>query len=146
MSNFKGYLFQSIGTDSEGNTKYTPFPNKYIKYESWSSTPDQREELVAYRDDNSRDLTRVTASGKKSIFSFTTRDGIHLADKIAIQKFFTSAETDTEQRKIQLQFWNEETNDYDTGYFYRPNMAFPIKKITDDDIIYGEMTIDFIEY
>ena len=139
MSAFAGYLLKAVAT---GKT----FPNQYIAYESWSSTPDQREELVAYRDDNTRDLVRVTAEGKKSIFSFNVRDGIHLAQKEEIQRFFTDAETDHTQRKVQLEFWNEETNSYDTGYFYRPNMPFPIKKITDNDIIYGELTLEFVEY
>lgn len=138
---FAGYLLASV----VGST-ITPFPNEYIKYESWSSTPDQREELVAYRDDNTRNLTRVTAAGRKSVFSFTTRDGLHLAEKQAIQTFFTSAETDHDQRKVQLQFWNEETNAYDTGFFYRPNMPFPIKRLTDDDIVYGELKLEFVEY
>ena len=127
-------------------TTITPFPNEYILYESWTSTPDRREELVAYRDDNTRNLTRVTAAGKKSNFSFELREGLHLRDKQRIQTFFTSAEVDQEQRKIQLQFWNDETNSYDTGYFYRPNMAFPIRRVTDDDIIYGKLKLEFVEY
>lgn len=136
---FAGYLLKAVATN-------TVFPNKYIEYESWTSTPDQREELVAYRDDNTRDLTRVTATGKKTVFSFKIREGIHLDDKQIIQQFFTSAEVDSEQRKIQLEFWNDDTNTYDTGYFYRPNMAFPIKKITNNDIIYKQLSLDFVEY
>ena len=144
MAAFKGYLFGTPGTGA-GNT-VTPFPNKYIEYSSWSSTPNQREEIEAYRDDNTRDLIRVTASGKKSVFSFKTRDGLHLADKRKIQLFFITAEVDPNQRKIQLTFWNEEDNSYKTGYFYRPNMKFPIKSITEDDIIYGSLEFEFIEY
>ena len=139
MPNFAGYLLKATATG-------IIFPQKYIALESWDSTPDQREELKAYRDDNTRNLTRVTATGKKSIFSFTTREGLHLADKIIIQTFFTNGESDHEQRKINLEFWNEETNSYDTGDFYRPNMNFPIYKITEDDIIYKAMKFEFVEY
>ena len=136
---FSGYLLKAVATS-------TVFPTQFIKLESWTSTPNQREELVAYRDDNSRNLTRITAAGRKSVFSFTTRENLHLADKQAIQDFFYNAEVDHDQRKIQLEFWNDETNSYQTGYFYRPNMQFPIKRIADDDIIYGELTLEFIEY
>ncbi len=136
---FSGYLLKAVATGQI-------FPHEYIDYESWSSTPDQREELVAYRDDNSRDLVRVTAEGRKTALSFATRDNLHLADKQAIQSFFTSAETDHDQRKVELEFWNDETNSYDRGYFYRPNMPFPIKRITNNDIIYGQLTLDFVEY
>ena len=138
---FAGYLLAAVV-----GTTITSFPNKYIEYESWDSTPDQREEIVAYRDDNTRDLTRVTAAGKKTVFSFTVREGIHLAEKQEIQNFFYNAEEDHEQRKIKLQFWNDDTNSYDVGYFYRPNMHFPIKRITDNDIIYKQLTLDFVEY
>lgn len=140
---FEGYLFASC--DSNFRVKL-PFPNKYIQYSSWSSTPNQREEIKAYRDDNTRNLTRVTAAGKKSVFSFKVRSNLHLSEKTEIQEFFTSAEIDHEQRKINLRFWDDENNVYRTGTFYRPNMQFPIVKITEDDIIYGELTIECIEY
>lgn len=141
-SNFQGYLFKATRTGQE-------FPLKYINYESWNSTPKQREELKAYRDDNTRNLTRVTAEGMKSVFSFETRAKLHLADKIAIQTFFTSAEEDAEahhQRKVQLTYWNDETNQYETAYFYRPDVTFPIVKVLDDDIIYGALKFEFVEY
>lgn len=145
MANFAGYLFKktvTVGTSSVD----VPFPNKYIALDTWDSTPNQREEIKAYRDDNTRDLVRVTAQGKKSKFSFKTRKKLHLAEKEEIQQFFTSSETDRNQRKIQLTFWNDEDNEYKTGYFYRPNMTFKIYKITDDDIIYDEMSFELIEY
>ena len=142
---FEGYLFKKtviIGT--------TPtdviFPHKYIALDTWDSTPNQREEIKAYRDDNTRDLTRVTAQGKKSTFKFKTRKYLHLAEKQEIQRFFTDSEVDPVQRKIQLTYWNDESNEYKTGYFYRPNMPFKIYKITDNDIIYDEMSFELIEY
>lgn len=141
--NFAGYLFASCNANF---TVKQIFPNKYIQYNSWTSTPNQREEIKAYRDDNTRNLTRVTAAGKKSVFSFKVRSPLHLEDKILIQRFFEDAEIDHEQRKVNLQFWDDEKNEYRTGTFYRPNMQFPITKITEDDIIYGELTIECIEY
>lgn len=140
---FEGYLFASCNANF---TIKQVFPNKYIQFNSWTSTPNQREELKAYRDDNTRNLTRVTAAGKKSVFSFKVRNPLHLEDKILIQKFFTDAEIDQEQRKVNLRFWDDEKNEYRTGTFYRPNMKFPIIRITDDDIVYGELTIECIEY
>lgn len=134
---FSGYLLKS-GNDI--------FPHKYIKLESWDSTPNQREEIKAYRDDNTRNLTRVTASGKKTVFSFATISGLTLSQKQEIQTFFTSHETDSLQRKINLTYWNDEENTYKTGAFYRPNMNFPIKKITSNDIVYGELKFEFVEY
>ena len=148
-SNWQGYLFKK--TEQVGTTVVdVKFPDKYIALESWDSTPNQREEIKAYRDDNTRNLTRITAQGKKSTFSFKTRKYLHLAEKMEIQKFFTDGEQQTggdpNQRKIQLTYWNEEDNAYKTSYFYRPNMKFKIYKISNDDIIYDEMSFELIEY
>lgn len=139
MSAFNGYLIKATATD-------IIFPNKYIVYESWNSTPNSREEIKAWRDDNTRDLFRITAQGTKSSFSFNVRAGLHLSDKIAIQQFFTNAEVNHLERKIQLTYWNDEDNTYKTAYFYRPDIEFTIRKITDDDIIYNEFSISLIEY
>lgn len=141
-NNFRGYLFKAVRTNSI-------FPMKYINYESWNSTPKQREELKAYRDDNTRNLTRVTAQGMKSVFAFETRSNLHLDEKIEIQNFFLNAEEDDEarhQRKVQLEYWNDETNQYETSYFYLPDIEFPIRKIQGNDIIYGSLKFDFVEY
>lgn len=139
MANFQGYLLKGLTTN-------TVFPHKYIVFSSWRSTPNQREEIKAYRDDNTRNLVRVTASGKKSIFSFDIRPGIHLADKTAIHNWFYANETNHVERKMHLQFWDDENNVYKSGYFYRPNIELPIIRITSNDIIYDTMHIDFIEY
>lgn len=145
-TNWQGYLLKAVKTNQI-------FPDTYINFESWDSTPKQREELKAYRDDNTRNLTRVTADGMKSKFAFKIRDDITLEDKIEIQKFFTDAmdeETNPteakKQRKVELQYWNDDSNKYSTGTFYIPNMNFPIKKITDATIYYSELTFSFVEY
>ena len=105
-----------------------------------------RKEIDAWRDDYSRDLYRITAAGKKSIFEFTTRDNLHLKQIDEIQKFFTTHETSAQERKIQLYFWNMDTMTYDNGFFYRPNMPFPIKGISNKDIRFGELKFEFAEY
>ena len=122
------------------------FPNEYIAWESYESEPNHREEIKAYRDDNTRDLTRVTAEGTKTSLNFTTRANLHLADKQAIQEFFTNAESIALERKINLEYWNDEDNSYHTADFYRPDIKFKIKKITANDIIYQALEIDLIEY
>lgn len=140
MANFRGFLLKC----ADGNNDI--FPHQYIDFGTWSSTPDQREEIKAYRDDNTRNLVRVTAAGRKTVISFKTRANLNKAQKEEIMTFFTSNETNATERKIHLTFWNDETASYDTGYFYRPNMPFPIKYITETDIIYDAMQFDLIEY
>ena len=140
MAAFEGYLLKS-GTDAN-----SVFPHKYMQLSSWTTTPNQREEIKAYRDDNTRNLTRVTAAGRKTAIQFKTRPNLHLAEKQEIQDWFVSHETNHDERKLPITFWNDESNAYQTGYFYRPNMEFKIEKITDNDIVYGEFTFDLVEY
>ena len=139
MSNWKGYILKATATGQI-------FPNEYIAEESYTSEPNHREEIKAYRDDNTRNLTRVTAQGTKSSISFTTRTNLHLNDKMAIQAFFTNAESIPLERKINFEYWNDEDNTYHTGDFYRPDIKFQMKKIMENDIIYKEITISLIEY
>lgn len=138
MSNFKGYLIKDA---KNGNI----FPHKYINYETWSTTPNQREELEAYRDDYTRDLYRNTSIGRKSVYSFETRR-ISLAEKQEIFSFFKNATVDEAQRKVYLEMWNDENDAYYKAYFYIPDIEYTIRKITDDDILYNEITIELIEY
>ena len=145
-TNWRGYLLKAVKTDAI-------FDPSYINIGSWDSTPKQREEIKAYRDDNTRNLTRVTADGMKSKFGFRTRENLTLEDKIVIQDFFKAAmeaeSNPTEakkQRKVELKYWCDDDNTYKTGMFYIPNMDFPIKKITDKTIIYQELTFQFVEY
>ncbi len=138
---WQGYLIKKTV-----NGQDVIFPHQYIALDSWDSTPNQREEIKAYRDDNTRDLTRITAQGKKSVFKFKTRNYLHLAEKQEIQNFFTSSESDPNQRRITLTIWNEEDNDYMTADFYRPNMKFEIYKISQTDIIYKEFQFELIQY
>ena len=161
MANFQGILLGTPPTPTEStnpsikkvtvsvngsNKTLIPFPHQYMALESWETTPNQREEKKAYRDDNTRNLTRVTASGHKTAIKFSTRDDLHLADKKIIQKFFTDHESNANERKISLTYWNDESNTYKTGDFYRGNMTFTIKKITDNDIIYKALSFDIVEY
>lgn len=139
MAEFKGYLIKSTAND-------IIFPNKYILYEGWDSTPNHREEIKAWRDDNTRELFRITAEGTKTDFTIKIKGGLHLADKIAIQEFFTNAEVNHLERKIQLTYWNDEDNEYKTSYFYRPDIKFTIRKVTENDIVYNEYTISLVEY
>ena len=125
------------------------FPLAYMQEGTYKTNPNQREEIKAYRDDNTRDLTRVTAEGKKTTIEFKLRS-VWLEEKMYIQAWFHNAEANTqeahEQRKVQLEFWDEEENAYKTGYFYRPNLEFEIDKTEGYEIKYKPLTIKLVEY
>lgn len=138
MPTFKGYLLKSNVSGE--------FPNKYIKYESWQSNPNQREEIKAYRDENRRDLHRVTAEGRKTALSFEIRDNLHLAEVNEIKLWFANACSNADERKMDLEIWDDDNLAYKTITVYQANPKFKIKKITDDDIIYLGRTVDLVEY
>ena len=156
---FRGYLIKSpriyqmmIATTTQTEAeRLSHFPLQYIQWDSPENTPNQREELKAYRDDNTRNLTRVTASGKKSTMLFKLRR-LNLKEKMEVQAWLGNAQEDTqeahEQRKVYLEYWDDEENTYKTGYFYRPNATFKILHIDEKnkDIIYKEQELKFVEY
>ena len=139
MADFKGYLMKSTSNNAI-------FPHKYIQIDSFSTTPNAREEIKAVRDENTRNLTRVTASGTKSSITFLTLDGLNKSQVEEILNFFTTAETNALQRKLQLIYWNMEELKYKTGYFYRPDITYQIREISNNDFICNEFEISLIEY
>ena len=140
MATFNGYLIRST---------QRALPNEYIKFDSYSSTPNQREEIKAYRDEVTRELFRYTAEGMKTKITFTTRQ-LHKSQKEDLLAFFTESEVNAVERKVFLIFWDDENATYKSGYFYRPNMEFKIKQIVKNgnsyDIIYQELSFELIEY
>lgn len=158
MAYFLGFFIKATKTGAI-------FPMSYIEYDTYTCTPNQREEVKAYRDENTRELFRITASGMKTKITFSTRKTLHKADKVAILKFFTDEEaldvddpiTALKQRKVQLTYWNEEEDTYKTSYFYIPNMQFKVKHIYPTnkfdrnnnriyDIVYEALDFELIEY
>ena len=139
MENFLGYLIKA------GNSTAI-FPHKYIKLETYKATPNQREEIEAYRDDYTRDLYRVTSDGMKTKVEFSTLDGLTLSEKLEIQTFFNNAMVDTTQRKVHITFWDDEKNEYRSSYFYIPDVDYSIRKIDGTDIIYNSLTYKLVEY
>lgn len=138
MSKYKGYLIKAVDSDVKLNMSW-------IVRKSYCTTPNQREEIEAYRDDYTRDLIRVTAPGKKSKIKFTLAR-TDLDTKIAIQAFFSSVMVDKLQRKVHLTFWNDEDNEYQTGYFYLPDIEWVIEDVTEDTIYYAATQLELQQY
>jgi len=135
---FNGYLLKATATKAI-------FPNQYIEVASYEATPNIREEIKAVRDEYTRDLIRVTAEGTKTRIRFSTLE-LHLSQLREIIKFFTDAETDHLQRKLELEYWNDEELAYKTGTFYRADIQYTKKEISANDIIYEPIDIELVEY
>ena len=98
----------------------------------------------AERDDNGN-LQRTTLPTGKTSITFSTHI-LHLDEKINMQNIINSAIVNTAQRKCYVTYWNDETNSYDSGYFYIPDIEFSVMDASKTDILYNPISIELIEY
>ena len=126
LGEFKGYLIK--------------FPKK-----SYQATPLQRTEIKAYRDSNNL-LRRVTSPNSKTKITFNTKDGLTLAEMRTIRGILNGAMSNSQQRKLDVEYWDDELLAYRTMTAYIPDITYTPKLITADSIKYAAVTFTFIEY
>lgn len=139
MSNFEGYLIKF------GNVI---MPNKYLVLDGWQATPNQRLEADAYRDANGL-LHRETLSNYKTEIVLSVAD-LELAEKLEFQHIINQAMINETERKVDVTYWNDETNEYvhsPTG-FYLPGIKWTITHVDEKskNIIYKTFSVKLIEY
>lgn len=139
---YNGYLIKVGGSSG------TILPMKYIKIEGYDITPNQRMETEAKRAVTGL-LHRNTVAHTASKIEFNTP---HLtnAELSAMMNLFRSAWTSVSERKLNLEYYDMETDSYKTGTFYMPDIKYSINHIKGTGssavVIYNEMRVAFIEY
>lgn len=126
-------------------TVYLSFPMRLVAKNGIHVSPNMREEIKASRDDNTRDLIRVTASGTKTQISIDMLGGLNNAQKNEALAWFTSHETDELKRNINLLYYDPDSDSYMTGSFYRANPKYDVIYTTDTDIIWDAFTIELVQ-
>lgn len=121
------------------------FPHELINYGSWKSTPNQRQELEAWTDNNG-ELHRETVSHYRTKIEFETVDDLSLEEKMRIQSVMKSSIINERERKCEITYWNDETNAYVKAQVYVPDTQFTIAEINETDIRYNKIRIALIEY
>lgn len=121
-------------------------PNKYLAYDDYTATPNQRTEVEAYRDLNNL-LHRDTSPNFKTKIDFNTRP-LYLSEKIDLQSTFASGLVNRAQRKYNVTYWDDEQNTYRTGVFYMPDVDYKIINVDEEtkNILYNKMRFALIEY
>ena len=121
-------------------------PNKYLAYDDYAATPNQRTEIEAYRDLNNL-LHRDTSPNFKTKIDFNTRP-LYLAEKMELQSVFASGLVNRAQRKYKVTYWDDEQNTYKTGVFYMPDVDYKIINVDEEtkNILYNKMRFALIEY
>lgn len=137
---FNGYLLKLGGSGG------TVFPMKFIKLEGYNITPNQRMESEAKRAITGV-LHRTTVAHTASKIEFNTPKMTNL-EVDSMMSLFRNFWTSTAERKINLEYYDMETNTYKTGTFYMPDIKFEIERIDlqTNLVYYGETRIAFIEY
>lgn len=135
---FSGYLIKL------GGSAGTELPLKYMKLDAYNITPNQRMESEAKRAVTGV-LHRTTVAHTASKIEFNTPIMTN-ADVDAMMTLIRSNWTNTQERKITLQYYDMETDSYKEGTFYMPDVKFQIYRIEGNTIFYKENRFAFIEY
>lgn len=136
--NFNGYLIRFPKSN-----KY--FPHKLIAIDSYKCTPLQRTEIKAYRDSNNF-LHRTTSPNYKTKIEFTTVDNLYLNDMRSVRSVLNSSWDNSQQRKIRIEYWDDELLAYRIMTAYMPDITYTVKTISSQNIRYNAVTFTFIEY
>ncbi len=127
---FQGYYVKVDGTT---------FPNDLLDIGGYSNTPNQETDKNSYVDGNGA-LKRTVLPVKRSGFKIKTIDGLTYGQKLIIQAFFIP------KTLKELQYWNDETNKYETADFYIPTVEYVHKTQRNGSPIYQAIELEFIAY
>lgn len=132
---FKGYYYK-IGE--------WVVPLSLMMIETEESTPIIMLDLDSYNDaDGTLHRTVLDKHGAK--FEFSTPP-MHIRAKEEFMQKIRSNMIDKKVRKIFLEYYNEETCVYDTGYFYIPDFVFRPLFNTPTGPVYDSIRVAFISY
>lgn len=133
---FKGYLIKVAGVE---------MPPHFIAAESYVVSPNQRQDTDPFVDAYGV-LDRTVLPHKRTKISFSTQDELSLIEKIELQKFFAAGTIDVVERKVTVEYWDDENNEYKTGTFYQPDYEYSVISYSYDDIRYSPIKVILIEY
>lgn len=121
-------------------------PLSFIFKESYNVTPNRRQDIDPFRDANGL-LNRTVVPHMVTTINFNTKpmwnDEMERLTRLIRENYL-----DEKQKKVSLTYFCPDINDYKTGEFYIPDLEFTILRIDNNanKILYGSMTIEFIEY
>lgn len=129
LADFEGWLIKVNGTI---------FPNHLIFYSTYKSTPNQITDLDSYTDEDGL-LHRNPLPHTSSKIEFETKP-MWLPQKKQIQRLLPT------RILLNVDYWNDEENQYRSGEFYVPEITYPIMWLQYGSIFYDKTRIAFIEY
>lgn len=134
---FNGYLIKFVKSGQL-------FPHEIIAKEGYEATPLQRTEIKAYRNSNNL-LHRITSPNSKTKIVITTKS-LNYKEMSKLRNILNSAFDNSQQRKLRIQYWDDELLAYRTMTAYMPDITYTPKSIEADNIKYKPIQLTFIEY
>lgn len=135
---FAGYLIK-VGTYE--------IPMKYIGLENYKVTPNMRQDLDPFRDNNGV-LTRNVVVNMPSKIEFST-PYLFRRDMQTLMTNIRSQYTNATEKKALVTFFCEDIDDYKTESMYIPDVPFEMYRRDPDNFdlsLYKPTTIKFIGY
>lgn len=132
---YNGYLLKLGGTQ---------LPLKYIKHGTYKATPSQMIDLDPYRDADGYMHRGVLAHDPAKIEWETPYLNTSLMQSLLA--LLKNAMSDTTERKLSVEYYDDYNNSYRTGDFYLPDIVFVPYVVSSAEILYTPTRIALIEY
>lgn len=127
MTNYKGFLMKINGNLLD---------HRFIR--DYKSTPMKQTDINPWTDNNGITHRNVVPHRRTTITFMTPP--LCLEDKIKLQELYP------DRIRMEIEYWNDEINDYSKGEFYIPDVTFEVLMAYKDTIMYRPVTYEFIEY
>lgn len=124
----------------------TMFPMEYITASTYKIWPDQRQDVDSIIDSNG-ELHRNVAEHTRSKIEFMMPP-VNDKDLARIWAIYEANWIIEIERKLRITYYHPESTTYKTGYFYLPNLEYPINtaSLSANTIEYGPIRYAFTEY
>lgn len=128
---FNGYLIKANGIELN---------NSILAQNGYSSNPNMLTDKDSYTDGDGELHRTVLPHTRSKIYIKTTE--LTVDDKKHLQTVFPN------RKLINVEYWNDEDEEYSTGQFYIPDIKWSIKRIdaSTNERIYDAVDITLIEY
>ena len=134
---FKGYLIK-MGVDV--------FPLSFVYKSSYSITPNRRQDIDSTRNANGV-LQRNVLEHTATTISFQTKP-MYNNELNELMSFIRNHYSVEREKKVVLEYYCPDIDDYKVGEFYIPDISYPIDMVDVENnrILYREFQLEFIEY
>jgi hypothetical protein len=134
---YNGYLLK-MGADV--------FPLSFVYANSYTVTPNRRQDLDSARNADGV-LERNVLEHTATTISFQTKP-MWNSEMNQMMTFIRNHYSVELEKKISMEYYCPDLDDYKTGEFYIPDIAFSINMVDNEHnrILYNGFQLEFIEY